>query len=97
MIKFIPYPVITGFTTGIAVIIATSQIKDFFGLKMGADEHQVRVANHSRPAIPVVHFPGRNVLDLRLTKGDEAKRRKRVDCHAAQSRHAWRSAVEDGS
>ena len=35
MIKFIPYPVITGFTTGIAVIIATSQIKDFFGLKHG--------------------------------------------------------------
>lgn len=34
MIKFIPYPVTTGFTTGIAVIIFSSQIKDFFGLKM---------------------------------------------------------------
>lgn len=34
VIKFIPYPVITGFTTGIAVIIASSQVKDFFGLKM---------------------------------------------------------------
>jgi len=34
MIKFIPYPVTTGFTSGIAVIIATSQIKDFFGLSM---------------------------------------------------------------
>lgn len=34
MIKFIPYPVTTGFTSGIAVIIATSQIKDFFGLRM---------------------------------------------------------------
>jgi SulP family sulfate permease len=34
MIKFIPYPVTTGFTSGIAVIIASSQIKDFFGLKM---------------------------------------------------------------
>ena len=32
MIKFIPYPVTTGFTTGIAVIIASSQIRDFFGL-----------------------------------------------------------------
>lgn len=32
MIKFIPYPVTTGFTTGIAVIIASSQLKDFFGL-----------------------------------------------------------------
>lgn len=34
MIKFIPYPVTTGFTSGIAVIIFSSQIKDFFGLKM---------------------------------------------------------------
>jgi SulP family sulfate permease len=34
MIKFIPYPVTTGFTSGIAVIIFTSQIKEFFGLQM---------------------------------------------------------------
>ncbi len=32
LIKFIPYPVITGFTSGIAVIIASSQVKDFLGL-----------------------------------------------------------------
>nr|MDQ2995033.1 SulP family inorganic anion transporter [Pseudomonadota bacterium] len=32
VIKFIPHPVITGFTAGIAVIIASSQINDFFGL-----------------------------------------------------------------
>src|SRR5881227_3737849 len=36
MIKFIPYPVTTGFTAGIAVIIFSSQMKDFFGLKMDA-------------------------------------------------------------
>ncbi|MEA2238317.1 MAG: sulfate permease, SulP family [Thermoanaerobaculia bacterium] len=36
LIKFIPYPVITGFTSGIAVIIFSSQLKDFFGLKMEA-------------------------------------------------------------
>lgn len=35
MIKFIPYPVTTGFTSGIAVIIFSSQMKDFFGLEMG--------------------------------------------------------------
>lgn len=34
VIKFIPYPVITGFTAGIAVIIASSQVKDFLGLHM---------------------------------------------------------------
>lgn len=31
-ITFIPYPVITGFTAGIAVIIFSSQVKDFLGL-----------------------------------------------------------------
>jgi sulfate permease, SulP family len=34
LIKYIPYPLITGFTTGIAVIIFSSQVKDFFGLKI---------------------------------------------------------------
>lgn len=34
VIKFIPAPVITGFTAGIAVIIASSQVKDFLGLRM---------------------------------------------------------------
>lgn len=33
-IKYIPEPVVTGFTSGIAVIIFSSQIKDFFGLSM---------------------------------------------------------------
>jgi sulfate permease, SulP family len=34
-IKFIPYPVVVGFTSGIALIIFSSQVKDFFGLSMG--------------------------------------------------------------
>lgn len=32
IIKFIPYPVIVGFTSGIAVVIFSSQVNDFFGL-----------------------------------------------------------------
>lgn len=36
LVKFIPHPVITGFTAGIAVIIASSQVKDFLGLRMAA-------------------------------------------------------------
>jgi SulP family sulfate permease len=36
IIKFIPHPLIVGFTSGIALIIFSSQMKDFFGLKMGA-------------------------------------------------------------
>jgi SulP family sulfate permease len=35
-IKFIPYPVVTGFTSGIAVIIFSSEVKDLLGLDMGA-------------------------------------------------------------
>ncbi|MBP9838611.1 MAG: sulfate permease [Proteobacteria bacterium] len=34
LIKFIPFPVTTGFTTGIATIIASSQVKEFFGLNI---------------------------------------------------------------
>jgi SulP family sulfate permease len=35
LIRFIPMPVITGFTAGIAVIIASSQVGDFLGLATG--------------------------------------------------------------
>lgn len=34
LVKFIPHPVVTGFTAGIAVIIASSQVKDFLGLSI---------------------------------------------------------------
>lgn len=34
MIKYIPYPVTVGFTSGIAVLIFSTQIKDFFGLRL---------------------------------------------------------------
>ncbi|WP_265445283.1 SulP family inorganic anion transporter [Acetivibrio straminisolvens] len=34
LIKFIPAPVITGFTSGIAVVIFSGQIKDFLGLRI---------------------------------------------------------------
>lgn len=35
-IRYMPHPVITGFTSGIALIILSSQVRDFFGLRMGA-------------------------------------------------------------
>jgi SulP family sulfate permease len=34
LIRYIPHPVVTGFTAGVAVIIASSQVKDFLGLSM---------------------------------------------------------------
>lgn len=36
VIKFIPHPLIIGFTSGIALVIFSSQVKDFLGLQMGA-------------------------------------------------------------
>src|SRR5262247_2442142 len=35
-VRFIPRPVVLGFTNGIAVLIASTQIRDFLGLKMDA-------------------------------------------------------------
>ncbi len=36
LLKFFPHTLVLGFTSGIAVIILSSQVKDFFGLDMGA-------------------------------------------------------------
>ncbi len=61
-IKFIPYPVVTGFTSGIAVIIFSSQIKDLLGLNMGAvpahflakwEAYAAHLGSASLPAIEV--------------------------------------------
>ena len=38
VIKFIPYPVVVGFTSGIAVTIFTTQIADVFGLDFGGEK-----------------------------------------------------------
>jgi SulP family sulfate permease len=35
LLRFVPYPLTVGFTSGIAVIIFSSQLKDFFGLRIG--------------------------------------------------------------
>jgi sulfate permease, SulP family len=46
LIQWIPYPVTTGFTAGIAVVIATLQLKDFLGLPLTSlpDRYLERVA-----------------------------------------------------
>ena len=36
VIKFIPYPVLTGFTSAIALLIFFTQLKDFFGLQISS-------------------------------------------------------------
>lgn len=59
LIQFIPYPVTTGFTAGIAVVIATLQIKDFLGLNIagGMPEHYVDKVAALIKALPTLHWP----------------------------------------
>jgi SulP family sulfate permease len=55
LIQFVPYPVTTGFTTGIAVVIATLQLKDFLGLTVAQmpESYVERVAALAR-ALPTL-------------------------------------------
>src|SRR4051812_20220426 len=57
-VKFIPRPVTIGFTNGIALLIASTQIKDFLGLKTGQVSSEflgrTRVLGE---AIGTVHLP----------------------------------------
>lgn len=57
VIKFIPDPVIVGFTSGIAVIIWVGQWKDFFGLKpeLGAEHFHEKVWDLIQ-AFPSLHL-----------------------------------------
>jgi SulP family sulfate permease len=57
VIKFIPAPVIVGFTTGIGVIIWVGQWKDFFGLHpVGGGEHFHEKLIHLASALPDLHL-----------------------------------------
>lgn len=49
-IKYVPRPVVIGFTNGIAVLIASTQIRDFFGLQMDSvpGEFLHRVADYAK-------------------------------------------------
>ncbi len=58
LIKFVPHPVTTGFTCGIAITIISTQVKDFFGLhmeKMPADFLEKMVAFGR--AMPTTSWP----------------------------------------
>lgn len=57
LIQFVPYPVTTGFTAGIAVVIATLQLKDFLGLTVVEmpEEYVERVGALAR-ALPTLRW-----------------------------------------
>jgi len=68
IIKFIPDPVILGFTAGIGVIIWTSQWKDFFGLPAVGGEHFHEKLWQMLQVFPQLHLAtaGLGVLTLAL-------------------------------
>lgn len=57
VIKFMPYPVIVGFTSGIALVIFSTQVKDFFGLTMP----ETPVEFHEKWAAYFRHFSSLNL------------------------------------
>ena len=55
LISFIPYPVTTGFTAGIAVVIASLQLKDYFGLHLSeSPEHFIERLQALAAAVPTL-------------------------------------------
>lgn len=57
LIEIVPYPVVVGFTAGIGLVIATLQIKDFFGLSITAlHGHYLENAGAILAALPTLRW-----------------------------------------
>ena len=72
LIQFIPHPVTTGFTAGIATVIATLQLKDLFGLQpAGNPEHFLERVSSMVAAAPTAswHEPVIGLFTLSLLIG----------------------------
>ncbi|QFU00238.1 C4-dicarboxylic acid transporter DauA [Halomonas sp. THAF5a] len=54
LIQFVPYPVVLGFTAGIAVVIAVLQLPDFLGLEVELGEHFVENLGQIAMSLPTV-------------------------------------------
>lgn len=54
LIKFIPYTITTGFTSGIAVTIVVGQIKDFLGLKIVTEEPLIETIDKVKAVIDFI-------------------------------------------
>lgn len=66
VIKFIPAPVIVGFTAGIGVIIWVGQWKDFFGLPQITGEHFHQKLWHTLQVLPQLHLATTGLAILSL-------------------------------
>ncbi len=72
-VKFIPRPIVIGFTNGIAVLIASTQIKDFFGLTMASvpgefiQKTQAYVRDFHTVALPALALAGISLAVILVT------------------------------
>jgi SulP family sulfate permease len=58
LVRFVPYPVTTGFTAGIAVVIATLQVRDLLGLDLPAlPPHYLERVRAIAGALPTARLP----------------------------------------
>ena len=98
MIKFIPYPVTMGFTSGIAVLIFTTQIKDFFGLQVEKvpsefiEKMRVLLGRLGTTQWPTLGLASASLAIILLWPKRLAAARARFDCGAGLwARRRWRS------
>jgi SulP family sulfate permease len=67
-IEFVPYPVTTGFTAGIAIVIATLQMRDFLGLTIAhMPDHYIERVHTLATHLYTVHWPDVTVGLITLT------------------------------
>ncbi len=64
-VKFIPRPVVIGFTNGIALLIASTQIKDFFGIRVA----KVPGEFYDRAVVLIQHFNTLSIVTSALSVG----------------------------
>jgi SulP family sulfate permease len=58
LVEFVPFPVTTGFTAGVAVVIATLQLRDFMGLTVAQmPEHYLQRVGALVRAVPTTNGP----------------------------------------
>jgi len=78
-VKFIPRPVVIGFTNGIAVLIASTQVKDFFGLHLDKVpgvfwlRMQALAANFHTLSMEATALAAFTVLTLMICRGISAR------------------------
>jgi SulP family sulfate permease len=70
-VKYLPRPVVIGFTNGIAVLIASTQLRDFFGLQMPSlpsefGERMAMVAHYAHTFTPAAVAFGATALALMI-------------------------------